>query len=103
VRAVVPLLALALAAGCGGEAATVTVTETETVTVTVEASVEDGLAYQLARDLCDAIPAGLLAPFLGAAASDPELLGERFAELVRPELREAAAAGCTEGAGPGPG
>jgi hypothetical protein len=85
------------AAGCGGEAETVTVTETETVTVPPEGA--DDRAFQLAEDVCDALPLQLVAPFLGADARNQETVAEALAQRVRPELREAARDGCLESLG----
>ena len=86
------IVAAAIAAGCGGDAETVTVTDTQTVTVAPEGP--DDRAYQLAEDVCDALPLQLLAPFLGADARDAEALADAVAQRVRPDLREAARDGC---------
>lgn len=89
---VLALAVAAIAAGCGGDAETVTVTDTQTVTVAPAGT--DDRAYQLAEDVCDALPLQLLAPFLGADARDAEALADTIAQRVRPELREAARDGC---------
>jgi hypothetical protein len=90
--ALLVVAAAALAAGCGGEGETVTVTETQTVTTVPEGP--DDRAYQLAHDVCDALPLQLVAPFLGADPRNAESVAEAVAQRVRPELREAARDGC---------
>lgn len=90
------LAAAVLAAGCGGETETVTVTETQTVTETAPAEGPDDRAFQLAEDVCGALPREFVAPFLGADPRDGESLAEALAQRVRPELREAARDGCLE-------
>ena len=91
------LVVLVLAACGGGEAApaeTTTVTVTETVTETETTPLEEDRAYLLASDFCEAAPLAAIALLQGGS---PEELGRRFAEQIRPELREAALEGCLAG------